>query len=256
MCLFFLPESISFLMSARPKNALERINKLYRKMGMEPLSELPEKTEGEAKKKVGVAAVLTPTWITISVLIWISSFTHFFSGSLTGGLGNKILVDIGVPLKDAVGLGAATSPVSAVGILLIGALASKWDPLKLTVAAFAISALGYIGWAFVPPDVPLVYTVACFTAFGHAATFGGILICVARRYGPDTRGTVIGWTQGLGRLGTMAGSTCAGQMMAHHWDRPALYGTMSAVAAIGGIAIWLTRGRGPAAEGLGSPSKA
>lgn len=241
MCLFFLPESISFLMSRRPKGALEKINKSYKRMGLEPLTELPPKVEIDAKQKVGIAAVMTPTLITISILIWFSSFTHFFSGSMVGGLGAKILVDIGVPLKDAVGLGAVTSPASAIGILLLGALAGKFDPLKLTVGAFMLAAAGHLCYGLMPPQLPIVYTVASVTAFGHAAAFGGLLICVARFYGPDTRGTAIGWTQGIGRLGTMIGSTSAGQMMAHQWDRSAMYATMSAICVAGGIALFATR---------------
>jgi MFS family permease len=236
-CLFLMPESLSFLLAKHPKNALARANKLLAKLDREPLTELPPRTDLGKKPQAPVVQILTKSLFLLSILLWVSSFAHFFSAALTGGLQAKILVDMGLSIQ---------APASAVGVLLMGILASKYDPLKLTIGAIAMATLGHFAFGFVPPVVSLVYANDAFIGFFHAAVFAGTLMYVAKRYPPEVRGTGIGWTIGIGRLGTMTGTAFGGVVIGAQWDRPVMFSIMAAVCAIGGLAIWATTWKRPA----------
>jgi predicted MFS family arabinose efflux permease len=150
---------------------------------------------------------------------------------------------MGMSIKAAVGIGVVSAPASAVGVLIMGILASKYDPLKLTLGAIAMATLGHLSFGFIPPELGIVYFTDAFIGFFHAAVFAGTLMYVAKRYPPELRSTGIGWTIGIGRLGTMTGSAFGGFVIGAQWERPLMFSIMAAVCAIGGVAIWATAER-------------
>ncbi|NIR60596.1 MAG: MFS transporter, partial [Gammaproteobacteria bacterium] len=84
LILLLMPESVEFLLSKRPKGALPQLNVLMKKLGREPLAELPPPDE-EAKAAGGLAQVLKQPYLARVITIMASYFViisafYFVSG--------------------------------------------------------------------------------------------------------------------------------------------------------------------------------
>ena len=70
-----LPESMDFLVTRRPSDALPRLNHLLRRMGHPALDSLPERTAVEtAAANAGVIALLRGNTLRITLLLWLAFF--------------------------------------------------------------------------------------------------------------------------------------------------------------------------------------
>lgn len=76
MIWFFVPESLKFLLDAKPKGALDDANKILSSMGRSKLDELPQLAEEVIENKRGlianVALLLRPEYRRTTLLLWAS----------------------------------------------------------------------------------------------------------------------------------------------------------------------------------------
>src|SRR5690606_35238354 len=71
---FLVPESVHWLTRKQPANALERVNHSLRKLGLTPVTALPEITADDRKKSVG--DIFSPGLIAITLMVTAAYFLH------------------------------------------------------------------------------------------------------------------------------------------------------------------------------------
>jgi benzoate transport len=218
----WLPESVDYLLTRRPENALERINRLMRRMHLSPMESLPD-TSADAGTGSNIRIILSRSYLLKTLLMWVSIFMVFTGFYFITSWTPKLLVDAGWTLRQA---------IFANVVISIGGLASGFG------FGYLSHTIGYrstIRWV-------LIGTALCFVLFGLAgddlslrfmlplligvflfATLISQYALLPRLYETTIRNTGTGWATGVGRLGAVAAPYIAGKMLAAGWQAFNLY---------------------------------
>jgi AAHS family 4-hydroxybenzoate transporter-like MFS transporter len=172
-----------------------------------------------------------------SVLLWLGVFSVMLVSYFLINWTPTVLVDAG--FSDArAAMGAVLLNLGGVvGALVIARLVDRHGPFRPVASALLIGAVcivvlgrhpggqwGTLVWAFVTGGFML----------------GGQLnipAMAARLYPPQVRGAGVGWTMGMGRLGSIAGPTIGGALLAREPALASLFLAAAAPAVLAAIFI-------------------
>ena len=232
-----LPESLDYLLSRQPKNALERANRLLAKLNIPPLTELPAREEVVEGRKSNLAVFLTPLLLAPTFLLWIASMSHYFVSYFKSNWTPKILVDAGLTDATAISSGIVMGVTAAAGNILMGLFSQKFGVYRLTMIAYAMGAIALVIFGFSSAIPVILLMAAGLVSFFIQATFTGTIIGATRFFPPSIRGAGVGLIVGLGRIGGIAGPIIAGVLISIGWDRSAYFPVFGAICVLGAIAM-------------------
>ena len=235
--LALLPESLSFILTRQPNNALARANALLERMKRPLLLELPEKAIAGPRRNPMTSGLFRASHRNITLLLWVVSFAYYFTAYFLYSWIPQILVSAGLTNRTAISSGVVTGFAAAAGALAIGALAVRWEARLITCGAFVMTAIGLIAFALAGPQAVLLLSLAGAVMFASQATYTGSVIVAARVYPADIRTTGVGFMIGIGRLGAIAGPFAAGAFMGAGWSRLSYYSVFAAMCLLGALAV-------------------
>jgi AAHS family 4-hydroxybenzoate transporter-like MFS transporter len=172
-----------------------------------------------------------------SVLLWLGVFSVMLVSYFLINWTPTVLVDAGFSDSRAA-MGAVLLNLGGVmGALVIARLVDRHGPFR-------------------PVAIALLFGAGCIVVLGHhpggqwgtlvwafvtgAFMLGGQLnipAMAARLYPPHVRGAGVGWTMGMGRLGSIAGPTIGGAMLSAEPPLTSLFLTAAVPAALAGLVI-------------------
>jgi benzoate transport len=245
LVLWLLPESIQFLSARRPAGALDKINRVQRKLGRAPLDRLPPLAARTAENRPGFADLFRGRMLTATVLVMLLNMcvmaTVYFAISWTP----KILSELG--FSDSIGIYASMmmNVAGAIGCLLFGLLANRFGLRNLSAAVFVGMGLALTAYGLAPPRAVALFAAAFITGVFHNTAITCLYTILPQVFPPEMRATGTGIGLGGGRIGAVAGPYLAGMLMAAGWSRAA-YCIALAVPMIAAIVILpaLPLGRG------------
>jgi predicted MFS family arabinose efflux permease len=243
-CYVALPESANFLLARQPANALERVNKIRKRLGQSVLSALPPKPQGKVRTFSSVLAILSPDLLRATLLLWVASFMRFFISYFLSGWKPQVLVMAGFTDRAAIAVGMATSAAASVGVLCMGLFAAKIGAARATSIMMVGCAAALMAFGFTEAPIPLVLLAAA-CMFTIDAAFTGILITSTRFYSVENRSTGVGFTVGIGRIGAIIGPYVGGALIGMGFDRSVYFPVYASAAIIGAIAIVAAMSRRP-----------
>lgn len=218
----FLPESLDYLLSSRPPNTLEKVNRTLKRMGKTMVRELGTVTQAKpARAKLN--HLFRHGRGRNTLLIWICFFctllVFYFFMSWTP----KLLIDAGLSEQAGLSGGIILNAGAILGGLALGLLASR-IPLNWLQSGYALIG-GVLMIAFG------AYAGELFTALALAFLVGlfgtgcimGAYAAVPQMYPPEMRTTGTGMAIGVGRWGGVAAPTAAGMLLDAGWTGPNLY---------------------------------
>ena len=219
-----LPESIDYLLTSRPPDALGKVNRLLRRMGKSAVEELDAGTQGRPRR-AKLSSLFEHGRARNTLLIWVCFFcgllVFYFFMSWTPIL----LIDAGLSPKAGLSGGIVLHAGAIVGgIALLGGI--------LLIAFGAWSGELYAALA-------LAFLVGLF---GTGCIIGAYA-AVPQLYPTEVRTTGTGVAIGLGRWGGVASPTVAGLLLDANWTGPELYLLFSVPLFIAGIAALFLRFR-------------
>lgn len=205
--IFFLRESIEFLLTAQPINALQKVNTILAAMNLELLAKLPPK-----KIKNGnttVTALFSRSTKGPTILLWLA-FLQCFAGLyfLTSWI-PKLASNAGLSITLSIYAGVFFNLGAFIGIITQGYLSAIFGLRKVICYFLASTALLMVLFSFFTgPTLTLI--LFCLIGFGMQGGFIGLYSVAARIYTTEIRGTGIGWAIGFGRLGAIIGPFIGG----------------------------------------------
>jgi len=207
---YFLSESIEFYIRKQPKKALEDVNKIFIKMNLNVLKELPIKKifpEGIAVKQLLSKKYKISTFQLWSALFFAFGCLYFLISWIP-----KLATNAGLSIELAIYAGTVFNIGAFFGIILQGYYSSKIG-LKRTISIFFLIAalLMAVFKIFIGSDWLLI--VFGFLGFFIQGGFVGLYAVAARLYPTEYRTTGIGWAIGAGRLGGVLGPLAGGVMI-------------------------------------------
>ncbi|MEZ5708788.1 MAG: MFS transporter [Blastomonas sp.] len=234
---FLLPESIYFLTTKQPPNALERANNALAKLRLPPLESLPEKKATARRTPVAIRPLFVGTLLFATSFMWLASFLRYFISYFLTGWKPQVLVLAGFTAEKAAAVGIITSLAASLGVFGMGLLTTRFKAPNATAITFLLAAVSLVGFGIFTGPVALVL-FAILSMFAIEATFTGVMITSARLYPDDIRATGFGFTIGMGRLGAIFGPYIGGLVIGLGFDKSAYLPFYAVMAVIGAFAIY------------------
>ena len=246
---FYIPDSLDFLVTRRPRNALDKANKLLPKLGLPPLQELPEAEAHEtdvqpykvlASRHLGSTVKVTVAyflyaWVLYFALPWLPDMLRLAGLDATQSISGSVIMNAG----------------GVLGGILFGMVAGKFGGLRNTVPAtclFTFLALAVFGAA--PNELVAMVSLGFMVGFFLIATVSGLYSTFPVIFPPTVRTTGTGIAIGVGRIGGIISPVVAGYLIDAGIERAA-YCAILATPIL--ISLVLLRAipelKGPAARG-------
>ena len=240
----FIPESLKYLFDRRPANALERVNRILKKLGKQTLSILPASAEAQTREPRGVVGNVTSLLMrerrSVTLMLWASFFLGFSS--------IYFLLSWIPRLMEQAGYSAETGRLAfflfnaggVIGIFILGGLATYGRLTNLVFSFLFSSALCMVIFAMVPSQPALLMGIIFLMGLLQQGGFTGLYAVAAKIYPTEVRSTGIGWAIGFGRSGAVVGPALAGVLIAAGLGMSGNYLLFAVPVAFGGVvAYWL-----------------
>lgn len=236
-----IPESLKYLFERRPADALQRVNKILRKLKKETLAVLPHVVKPEAgtisrKGFLGnMQSLLGEKHRVATLTLWSAFFLCFATLYFLMSWIPKLIVDSGY--TESVGHDAffLFNLGGVIGIYLLGVLSTRWKLTNLVFGLLFSSAIGMVIFASAPNELNLLLVIIFLIGILQQGGFTGLYGAAAKTYPTEMRSTGIGWAIGLGRSGAVAGPAVAGYLIAAGLDMSANFYIFAVPMAIGGL---------------------
>jgi MFS transporter, AAHS family, 4-hydroxybenzoate transporter len=238
---FALPESLEFLINRG--DGRDRAAGILRRMAPDTGIAISETTRLVAGRhggrKVGVAQLIEEGRTTGTVLIWVGMFMNLMIYFFLQKWLTSLLVQSGLSQQVAI---TATTIGLAGGIIaavLIGPLMDRYGPYAVVSGLFGLSVLSVVlmGKILVSPLPWVTVAVSLFVGFCLSGGQKANNALSVYFYPTALRGTGIGWSLGIGRIGGVLGPFVAGILLANGWSPSRLFYAASVPMALGMLAI-------------------
>ena len=211
LAIFFLMESWEWLIKKQPRNALEKLNLILRKMGHASLAELPEMTH-EAKSKPGVDSLFKQGRADSTYKLWVAFFMGFATlYFLTTWIPN-LARNTGLSIELAIYAGTVFNLGAIFGNLYQGYISQVIGLRKAIIAFYVVTGLLMIAFGYISGNWFILITFGLI-GFGSQGGLIGLYAVGARLYPTEIRNTGIGWAIGAGRTGAIISPTLGGTLV-------------------------------------------
>jgi benzoate transport len=235
-----LPESIEFLLTRQPKNALARANRLLVAVGQPPLDALPERRQAE-KRHSGVRGLLSDGRAASTLLLWTAIIFSFMTLYFVISWIPKLAVEAGLPATQAIYAGAIYNIGAFVGTSSIGLVAMRFDLRRLILVYMLLAAGALILFGAVAMPLAATLGTAFLIGVFVQGGFNGCYPLATSLYPPEARGTGIGWAMGIGRIGAVIGPMLGGVLLAEKVSLPVIFTIFAVPVVLAGICASLIR---------------
>ncbi len=218
---FGLPESIDFLVTKQPRNALAKANDILARIGQPALDALPERVE--SGQKVRLAAVFAPSMRQSTFALWGAFFCAFATLFFFQSWLPSILTEAGLALSQGISANIFYSVGGAIGMLLLGYHSTKFGLFRLIRWYFFGCMLAIVALSFIGTELNLIIVLATAIGFFVYGYIAGLFAVAARLYPAHVRTTGVGWAIGIGRIGSTLSPTFAGLLFAAGWTSTGVY---------------------------------
>jgi MFS transporter, AAHS family, vanillate permease len=231
-----LPESVDFLASRRPRNVVERLNKIARRIGQPAVTELPA-AAARAGKKNKLSELFTPGNRRSTGLLWLAFFATMFGFYFVNSWTPRLLVTAGMTESQGVIGGLMLTLGGTFGALLYGLLTLRWNSRKVLVIFAVLSAATMVMFISTAGVLALAFVAGGVVGMLINGCIAGMYTIAPALYGASGRSTGVGWAIGIGRAGAIVAPLIAGALLDAHWTASMLYTGAGFVVLLAGAAV-------------------
>jgi MFS family permease len=244
---FFMTDSLDFLLTQQPNNALLKINKVLKKMQLPIFDTLPEKPA--SRQKVAVTTLFGAEFKNTTIKSWIAVFFGFLTLYTLMSWVPTIAKEMGLPLQMAIYTGVALNAGAAVGSASIGALGSKFG-LRQTVFTYMMAGfIIMLLYANIVWPTTFLFLIIFFIGLLIQGGFNGLWPTLSRIYPSTIRATGVGYAFGIGRLGAIIGPTLFGLLSDKGFSTAFLFSLFSLPMLVAALAVYTIKSKNLAVNG-------
>jgi benzoate transport len=242
-----LPESMDYLVARRPRQALEKLNRILVSTGRAPEADLPAAPSASTSRKVALDSLFRGGNAVRTALVWVAfiaaQLMFYFASSWTPSL----LLKAGMSNQQGISGGVLFSLGGVTGAVLFGLLASRAGTRRLTATYFAVSALALILFSVSLGTLATALVVAVLVGLFLNGTVSGMTVIIPSLYPAEARATALGLGVAVSRLGAVLAPLIAGFLLQAGWAPGSMFRVFAIPGVLGALAIiFLTRfGRAP-----------
>ncbi|GAB7552472.1 MFS transporter [Novosphingobium sp. 11B] len=236
----FLPESVDFLLTRQPANALQRANRLLVAIGRAPLERLPERADAQAER-VGLRGLLGEGRAASTMLLWLAITFSFMTLYFVISWIPKLAVEAGLPAKDAIYAGAIYNIGAFIGISSLSYVAMRVDLRRLILGYMVLAAGALVVFGSVAMPLAATLLTAFLIGVFVQGGFNGCYPLATSLYPAEARSTGLGWAMGVGRIGAVIGPMLGGFLLAEKVSLPVIFAIFAVPVVLAGLCVSLIR---------------
>ena len=176
-----------------------------------------------------------------TLLLWAVNFLNLINLYFLANWLPTIATSAGMSMSSAVLLGTMLQVGGVVGTVAMGPVIDRVGFRRVLVPVFAVAAvaIALIGRAGLPAPVLFgVVTVAGLCIIGGQPAVNAL---AASYYPTSLRSTGIGWSLGIGRVGSILGPTLGGELVRREWSNASIFATVAVPAALSAALVYFMR---------------
>jgi MFS family permease len=235
-----LSESPAYLVARRPKNALERLNRIFGSMKKARFDALPP-APAVAKERRGFAVLSAPELRLLTILLCGIGFVFTISGSFLASWRPQILADAGLSFFWNGMAGVSASASGIVGHVVAGALARRGGEARLAALLMLGMAASLIVFGLAPREEVVLIAAASLTTFFTVAAYTSLIVVALSFYPAENRNAGLGLMVGWERMGGILGPTLGGLVIGAGLERSATLGVFAVTLLFPIIGILVAR---------------
>jgi MFS transporter, AAHS family, 4-hydroxybenzoate transporter len=247
-----LPESIQFLIFRNSGDGRIRHN-LSR---LAPANAIPDDAEfvlAEQKAKgMPFVELFREGRTRVTLLLWLVNFANLLDMYFLSNWLPTVMRDAGYSTSTAVFAGTALWGGGVIGTLALGRVIDRLGFTRVLATTFlvAIVSTAAIGNSAVMVSVGAVFVAIFLTGFSIIGGQPALNALAATYYPTSLRSTGIGWSLGIGRIGSVIGPVLGGALIHFQWTSSSLFlaAAVPACVSLGGIVAIHLASRTSAAE--------
>ncbi|MBP2329231.1 benzoate transport [Kibdelosporangium banguiense] len=218
----YLPESLEFLLSKRPPNALKRVNDILDRMGRPRLTELPGLEQQTVEQGV-VREVFAGRMALRTIMLWLGygvlTAGYYFANTWTP----KIMATVTGDTTMGVTFGTIANFGGIVGCVAFGLLTVYVGVRRLLVGTLVVAALSFVVFAVILHQTTTAMIIAAVLGLLTTAGIVGFYTLSPQVYSARARATGTGWMIGAGRLVSIVSPIFVGYLFAAHWSPDSVF---------------------------------
>lgn len=236
-----LPESIQFLLFRNGQGAEARVrSNLARLVPSLPLPAGTVFTTSETRSRgLPFVELFKEGRARVTVLLWIVNFANLLDMYFLSNWLPTVIREAGYSTQTAVLAGTALWGGGVIGTLLLGRVIdlAGFTRVLATTFVIAIVATAAIGNPAVMVSVVAMFVAIFLTGFSIIGGQPALNALAATYYPTSLRSTGIGWSLGVGRIGSVVGPVLGGALMHLHWSSASLFMAAAVPACVSLLGI-------------------
>ena len=236
--LFWLPESIDYLISRRPKNALAKANGIMARMGHAFIDELPATVRAEEAPDTSLLTIFRQPYLTSTIASGIAYFGVLFTVYFVLSWTPKLLTELGFSVSGGISGALLMNIAGVVGVILYGFAASAVGPRRLGGFFMAGFFLATAFFGVTPGNTAALLVATLLTGFCLFTSATALYVVVPAAFPSTVRSTGTGFSIGMGRAGAIIAPLVAGLLIGNGWSREAYCIVLAVPALVAAVSVF------------------
>jgi AAHS family 4-hydroxybenzoate transporter-like MFS transporter len=154
----------------------------------------------------------------MTMLLWVAQFMNLLVLLFMLNWTPSLLREAGLSLQASIWTTVSFSVGGVLGAILVGRLMDLGNPFIVLSTTLAVTAGCILVVAHSLAEPLLLPLAVCASGFGVAGSQNSLNTVSGMLYPTAIRSTGVGWSMGIGRIGSIVGPTLGGVLIAAHWD--------------------------------------
>lgn len=237
----YLPESARFMVVRQyPAAQISQVLSRVCQMALEGTRAF---VSGDADVKVRqpIAVLFQQGFRLRTVTLWVTYFMGLLVIYLTTSWLPTMMKDAGMSIDRAANVTALFQLGGTVGALLVGWLMDRWNPNRVIAVSYLLGAVALVvlgANGLMSPSIAVLVLAVGFCLSGAQTGLNGF---APGCYPTIARATGVSWMLGMGRLGSILGSSVGGVLLSMGWGFGGIFTALAVPAVLAGVAILVNR---------------
>ena len=251
LLVWLLPESARFMVVRRQASA-----KIAAVLGRLGRTTFPADTEFVAPEpsiatKAPIRVLFSQGYGLMTVSLWVTYFMGLLVIYLLTGWLPTLIKDAGLPISAAANITALFQIGGTVGAILVGWAMDHQRPTRVIGLAYALGAACILSVALGGPLSASLGLAVAAAGFFMSGAQTGLNAFAPRCYPTMARATGVSWMLGMGRFGSILGSSIGGYFLSQGLGFRVIIAMLAVPALLAGIAVLKARTAGDDAPSAG-----
>ena len=219
----YLPESLQFLVM-KNRNT-DKVRSILKRIA--PSAAIYDDTKFLIKdsdsKSASIAALFRTGLGLTTLLLWGVNFMNLLNLFFLANWLPTLVIDLGYSQQTAVLAGTILQTGGVIGTLLFGPLIDKFGFYRVLIPSFIVAMISVACVGQPGLSLAALFPIIVFCGFCIVGGQPAINALAATIYPTSLRATGVGWSLGIGRIGSIVGPILAGHFIALQWSTEQLF---------------------------------